>query len=145
MQKLEENLHGWVAFLIVPVFALANAGVSIGDNLDDALTSPISLGIVVGLVFGKQIGITLVSWLLVRSGSGSLPEGVGWRHIYGAACLAGIGFTMSLFIADLAFLDDEHLAQAKIGILGASVIAGAVGYLLLRLATKPPAEAEADR
>ncbi len=140
MQKLEENLHPWVAFLIVPIFALANAGVSIGDNLDDALTSPISLGIVVGLFFGKQIGITLVSWLLVRAGYSSLPEGVGWRHIYGAACLAGIGFTMSLFIADLAFLDEENLALAKIGILGASIIAGATGFLLLRLATKPQPE-----
>jgi Na+:H+ antiporter, NhaA family len=144
MQKLEENFHGWVAFLIVPIFALANAGVSIGDNLDDTLTSPISLGIVIGLFFGKQIGITLVTWLLVRSGLSALPEGVGWRHIYGAACLAGIGFTMSLFIADLAFIDEDHLAQAKIGILGASIIAGAVGFLLLRLATKPQPELVTD-
>ncbi|HYI14674.1 MAG TPA: Na+/H+ antiporter NhaA [Thermomicrobiales bacterium] len=144
MQKLEENLHTWVAFLIVPIFALANAGVSIGDNLGEALTSPISLGIVVGLVFGKQIGITLVSWLLVRAGLSSLPEGVGWHHIYGAACLAGIGFTMSLFVADLAFLDEENLALAKIGILGASVIAGAAGFLLIRLATKPQSEQETD-
>jgi Na+:H+ antiporter, NhaA family len=144
MQKLEENLHSWVAFLIVPIFALANAGVSIGDNLDEALTSPISLGIVVGLVFGKQIGITLVSWLLIRAGLSSLPDGVGWRHIYGAACLAGIGFTMSLFVADLAFLDEENLALAKIGILGASVIAGAAGFLLIRLATKPQSEQETD-
>lgn len=144
MQKLEENLHAWVAFLIVPVFALANAGVSIGDYLDEALTSPISLGIVIGLVFGKQIGITLVSWLLVRSGFSSLPEGVGWRHIYGAACLAGIGFTMSLFIADLAFLDEATLAQAKIGILGASIIAGVTGFLLIRLATKPQPEMTTD-
>jgi NhaA family Na+:H+ antiporter len=144
MQKLEENLHGWVAFLIVPIFALANAGVSIGDNLDDALTSPISLGIVIGPFFGKQIGITFVSWLLVRSGFSSLPEGVGWKHIYGAACLAGIGFTMSLFIADLAFLDEEHLALAKIGILGASIIAGVAGFLLIRLTTKPQPELVTD-
>jgi NhaA family Na+:H+ antiporter len=137
MQKLEENLHGWVAFLIVPIFALANAGVSIGDNIDEALTSSISLGILLGLFFGKQIGITLVTWLLIRAGYSSLPTGVTWRHIYGASCLAGIGFTMSLFIADLAFIDEESLALAKIGILGASIIAGVTGFLLLRLATKP--------
>lgn len=135
MQKLEHNLHSWVAFAIVPVFALANAGVSIGDNFDEALSSSVSFGIIAGLVLGKQIGITLVSWLLVRSGLSALPEGVGWRHIYGAACLAGIGFTMSLFIADLAFLDEEQLALAKIGILGASILAGVIGYIVLRLAT----------
>jgi NhaA family Na+:H+ antiporter len=145
MQKLEENLHGWVAFLIVPIFALANAGVSIGDNVDDALSSPISLGIVLGLFFGKQIGISLTTWLLVRTGFGTLPEGVSWRHIYGAACLAGIGFTMSLFIADLAFVDEESLALAKIGILGASIIAGMTGYSLIRLATKPQLETTAPR
>jgi NhaA family Na+:H+ antiporter len=137
MQKLEHNLHPWVAFVIVPLFALANAGVSIGDNLDEALTSPLSLGIVAGLVLGKQLGITAVAWVLVRSGLSVLPEGVGWRHIYGAACLAGIGFTMSLFIADLAFSEEERLALAKIGILGASVIAGLIGFTLLRLVTKP--------
>jgi len=140
MQKLEENLHGWVAFLIVPIFALANAGVSIGDNIDEALTSSISLGVVFGLFFGKQIGITLTTWALVRAGYSSLPEGVNWRQIYGAACLAGIGFTMSLFIADLAFIDEQNLAIAKIGILGASIIAGVVGFTLLRLTTKPQPE-----
>jgi len=140
MQKMEHNLHPWVAFAIVPIFALANAGVSIGDNLDDALTSSLSFGIIAGLVLGKQIGITLVSWLLVRSGLSVLPEGVTWRHIYGAACLAGIGFTMSLFIADLAFLDEQRLAIAKIGILAASIVAGIMGYVLIRLATRSQSE-----
>ncbi len=143
MQKLEHNLHPLVAFLIVPIFALANAGVSIGDNVEEALTSSLSLGIVAGLVLGKQIGITLVAWIMVRAGFSSLPDGVGWRHIYGAACLAGIGFTMSLFIADLAFIDEHRLALAKIGILAASIVAGIIGFILLRLSTSPNPNEEA--
>jgi NhaA family Na+:H+ antiporter len=142
MQKLEHNLHPWVAFVIVPVFAFANAGVMIGDNLNDAATSSISLGIVAGLVLGKQIGIVLVSWLLVRFGFSVLPDGVSWRHIHGAACLAGIGFTMSLFIADLAFVDEHRLAMAKIGILGASAAAGLIGFILLRLAIRSDRDKE---
>ena len=100
-----------------------------------------TLGVLVGLVLGKQIGVTAFSWLAVRLGVAALPDGVTWRHVYGASWLAGIGFTMSLFVAGLAFDDAATLARAKVGILAASVIAGAVGWLLLRR-TAATAEAE---
>ncbi len=101
------------------------------------LTSPVALGIVAGLVVGKQIGITLFAWLAVKSGVSELPTGISWRQVYGAGWLAGIGFTMSLFISDLAFPDSPLVNVAKIGILAASVIAGVVGWLILRGATSP--------
>jgi NhaA family Na+:H+ antiporter len=132
MLRMEHALHPWVAFLIVPLFALANAGVRIGGDLLATATEPVVLGIVLGLVVGKQVGITLAAWLVVRAGLADLPGGVTWRHIYGAAWLGGIGFTMSLFIADLAFGDLQTLALAKIGILAASILAGLGGYLILR-------------
>jgi NhaA family Na+:H+ antiporter len=133
IQRLEHLLHPWVAFVIVPIFALANAGIRLDKGSGEALTGSIGLGIILGLILGKQIGITTVTALLVSRGWTTLPDGVTMRHIYGVSWLAGIGFTMSLFIADLAFLDDHRLAAAKAGILAASVIAGGVGYCLLRL------------
>jgi NhaA family Na+:H+ antiporter len=90
-----------------------------------------------GLVVGKQLGITLFAWLAVRSSVSELPEGIGWRHVYGAGWLAGIGFTMSLFITDLAFSDGSLVETAKLGILGASLIAGVVGWTILRGASRP--------
>ncbi len=132
LQRLEEALHPWVAFFIMPLFALANAGVALGEGVTAALTQPVTLGVTVGLVLGKQIGITAFSWLAVRLGLASLPSGVSWRHIYGAAVLGGIGFTMSLFIAGLAFSDLETLETAKTGILLASLIAGLAGFWFLR-------------
>jgi NhaA family Na+:H+ antiporter len=132
LQRMEDRLHPWVAFFIMPVFALANAGVELGSGFVDALLAPVTLGVVVGLVAGKQIGITLFTWLAVRAGWASLPKGVTWRHIYGAAVLGGIGFTMSLFIASLAFDNSETLAMAKAGILVASLVAGGLGFWLLR-------------
>jgi Na+:H+ antiporter, NhaA family len=132
LQRLEHVLHPWVAFLIVPVFALANAGVAFGGNVGEAITDNIALGVIIGLIVGKQIGITLFTLVMVRSGYTTLPVGVTWRHIYGVSWLAGIGFTMSLFIADLAFIDAERLDTAKVGILCASIIAGTVGWLMLR-------------
>lgn len=133
LQRLEHNLHPWVAYMIMPIFALANAGVALGGGFLAAMTSPISLGVIFGLIIGKQIGITLFSWLVVKSRLADLPEGVGWRHIYGVSWLAGIGFTMSLFISSLAFGDSPMLETAKSGILFASLIAGIVGFLLLRV------------
>lgn len=138
LHELEHALHPWVAFAIVPVFALANAGVVFGGGAAEALASPVALGIVAGLVAGKQIGVTLFAWLAVKGGISELPEGVSWRHVYGAGWLAGIGFTMSLFITDLAFPDGELVAAAKLGILAASLIAGVVGFAVLRGASKPP-------
>jgi NhaA family Na+:H+ antiporter len=130
LQRLEHGLHPWVTFAIMPLFALANAGVVLGTGV---LGSRVSLGVIAGLVLGKQIGITGFSWLAVRIGLASLPRDTGWRHVYGAGWLAGIGFTMSLFIAGLAFRDPVHLTPAKVGILSASVIAGLVGFMILRI------------
>ena len=132
LQRLERNLHPWVAYLIVPIFAFTNAGVSIGGNLIDALTSPISVGIIFGLVFGKPLGIILFSWIAVKLGLADLPFGVNWRSLFAASRLAGIGFTMSLFIATLAF-DVVQLSIAKISILVASLVAALVGSGLLVL------------
>ncbi|MDP9475671.1 MAG: Na+/H+ antiporter NhaA [Actinomycetota bacterium] len=138
LHELEHALHPWVVFAIMPLFALANAGVSLGGGLAEALTSPVALGIVAGLVLGKQLGVTLFAWLAVKSGISELPQGIGWRHVYGAGWLAGIGFTMSLFISDLAFSDGSLVAAAKLGILVASVVAGVVGWTILRGASSPP-------
>jgi NhaA family Na+:H+ antiporter len=140
LHELEHALHPWVVFAIMPLFALANAGVSLGGSLAEALTSPVALGIVAGLVVGKQLGITLFAWLAVKSGLSELPGGITWRHVYGAGWLAGIGFTMSLFITDLAFSNSALVNTAKLGILAASLIAGVVGWTILRRATSPPAE-----
>jgi NhaA family Na+:H+ antiporter len=137
LHELEHTLHPWVVFAIMPLFALANAGVPLGGDIVGALASPVTLGIVSGLVIGKQLGITLFAWLAVRSGVSELPEGIGWRHIYGAGWLAGIGFTMSLFISDLAFSEDSLVETAKLGILCASLIAGVVGWTILRGASRP--------
>lgn len=139
MQRLEHLLLPWTAFFIVPLFALANAGVAIDGGFVDDLSGSISVGIIVGLIVGKQVGITLMTWLMVRLGWTSLPEGVQMRHVYATSWLAGIGFTMSLFVADLAFLDEERLNAAKMGILTASIIAGTVGFALLRWLTRPVA------
>jgi NhaA family Na+:H+ antiporter len=132
MLRMEHALHPWVAFLIVPLFALANAGVPLGGDLVATASDPVVLGVLLGLVIGKQVGITVAAWLVVRRGLAALPDGVTWRHIYGAAWLGGIGFTMSLFIADLAFAGTGALDQAKVGILAASVVAGLGGFLILR-------------
>lgn len=132
LQKMEHILHPWVAFGIMPVFALANAGVALSlDNLGGE-TSMVALGIIAGLVLGKPIGVLGSIWIASRLGLVSLPEGVGWTHLSGAACLAGIGFTMSLFIASLGFGEGALLDVAKLGILAASLIAGVLGYALLR-------------
>ena len=131
LRRLEKALHPWVSFLILPLFALANAGVSLEGGFGSVLTNRVTMGIILGLVIGKQVGVTLFSWLAVRMGLAELPSGVGWRHLYGVSWLAGIGFTMSLFIGGLAFTDASHLAMAKVGVLAGSVIAGLVGAFLL--------------
>ena len=128
---LEHFLHPIQVWLILPLFALANAGVVIGGDLMAVLANPLALGIIVGLVIGKPLGISFFSWLAVKSGHGALPEGVTWGQIAGVGCLAGIGFTMSLFITDLAFDNEMLIATAKVGILAASLVSGVVGYILL--------------
>ena len=136
LQRLEFELHPWVAYAIMPLFALANAGVALGSGFATVF-DPISLGVIFGLVIGKQIGITLLSWLVVKSKLADLPDGVTWRHIYGVSWLAGIGFTMSLFISSLAFGISSLLETAKFGILIASLIAGVVGIIILKGTTQP--------
>jgi len=132
LQRLEHALHPWVTFAIMPVFALANVGVALGSDPLGMVTNSVSLGIVAGLVVGKQIGVTLFAWLAVRSGIAALPAGISWRQIYGAGWLAGIGFTMSLFVAGLAFSDPQLLSVARLNTLLASVIAGVCGWLVLQ-------------
>ena len=131
LQRLEFALLPFTTFVVLPLFALANAGVRlVGAEMD--LTSPLVLGVVLGLVVGKPLGITLASWIAVRSGLAVLPEDVSWRHLVGAGITAGIGFTMSMFIANLAFGVGAHGDEVKVAILIASVTAGVAGYLWLR-------------
>ena len=136
LQKLEHALHPVTAYFILPVFALSNAGVRIDGQVIDMLLHPISLGIIAGLVLGKFLGISLLSKLVVKFKIAELPQGVTWSHIYGAAFLAGIGFTMSMFISDLAFKEDEFKQIAKVGIIAASVISAVIGMLWLGLSSK---------
>ena len=137
LQRFEHALHPWVSFFIMPVFALANAGVTLGEDFIIALANPISEGIIVGLFFGKQIGIFIFSWLSVKLKIASVPQGVNWKQIYAAGILAGIGFTMSLFIANLAFTSEEMLNISKVGILTASFLSGVVGFFILKYTLKP--------
>jgi len=117
----------------MPLFALANAGVHFGGDLLAALSWPVTAGSVLGLVVGKPIGITLFAWLATRIGVAALPSGAGWRALAGVSCLGGIGFTMSIFIASLAFPGSPALLDsAKVGILVASLVAGLSGWLLIR-------------
>ncbi len=131
LPKLEHRLHPWVVYTIMPVFALANAGVHLPAQLTAAFTSPVSLGVMAGLVLGKQIGIIGLPWLLARAGWLHKPAGLEWKQIYGIAWLGGIGFTMSLFITQLAFGDTELAVLAKVGILGASLLAAVGGSAVL--------------
>ncbi|HHS94772.1 MAG TPA: Na+/H+ antiporter NhaA [Rhodobacterales bacterium] len=144
LHSLEHGLEPWVAFFIVPVFAFANAGVSFAGMTTQALTSPLTLGIVVGLVLGKQIGVFGMTWLMVKSGLARLPDGVTWVHIYGLSALAGIGFTMSLFIGGLSFESAALMNEVRLGVLSASLISALVGYGVLMVASRKPAE-EAER
>ncbi len=140
LQKLEHSLHPWVSFLIMPVFALANAGISLADIRLSAESLPVILGVVLGLVLGKPVGLLLATMLLVRTRLSALPNGVTWPHMVGVGFLAGIGFTMSLFIAALAFPGGAQLTGAKLGIVLASIIAGTAGSLLLLRAPAPAGE-----
>jgi NhaA family Na+:H+ antiporter len=129
--SLEHQLHPVQSFVILPLFALFMAGVEINTDALNRLSSPVSLGIIFGLVAGKQIGITGATWLAVRSGHTELPEGVTWGQVWGASCLAGVGFTMAIFIDGLAFASDVLIEQAKVAILLASVSSGIFGYFVL--------------
>ncbi len=136
LQKLEHAMHPLVTFFILPIFALSNAGIHIEGSVVEMLLHPISLGIIFGLVFGKFIGISILSRIVVKMKWAVLPEGVTWKHIYGVAFLAGIGFTMSIFISDLAFKSEEYKQIAKVGIMAASLISATIGMIWLSSVSK---------
>jgi NhaA family Na+:H+ antiporter len=141
LERLERWLHPWVAFFIVPVFALANAGVKLGGDTGGEAGSTVIMGIALGLIVGKLVGIFGFSFLAVKLGFGALPQGVNWTKIAGAASLAGIGFTMSLFIGGLAFKQAPELIDAaKIGILAASGVSAVIGMTFLFIATRDSAK-----
>jgi len=136
LQKLEHFLHPITTYFILPVFALSNAGVRIEGNIFDLMFHPIAIAIVFGLVLGKFIGISLFSRLMVKFKLAVLPEGISWKQLYGVAMLAGIGFTMSIFISELAFTDDAYKQIAKVGIMTASLIAAVLGMVWLAVTSK---------
>jgi len=134
LQRMEHEMHHWVIFGVMPIFALANAGIALDlHELATAVSHPVTLGIACGLLLGKPLGITLFAWLAVRLRLAELPAGARWSQILGLGLLGGIGFTMSLFITNLAYEEaPELVAAAKVGIFAASLLAGTLGYLLLR-------------
>lgn len=135
LQRLEHSMHPLVAFVVMPIFALANAGITFSGSFTENMVSNVSLGVIFGLVLGKFIGIVLISKILVQLKLAALPNELRWRHVYGVSLLAGVGFTMSLFIADLAFVNPTFIIQSKIGIFIASIICGIGGFLVLRKAS----------
>lgn len=141
LEQLEHALHPWVAFMIMPVFAFANAGVSLSGVRFADLLAPLPLGIILGLVVGKQSGIFLTIFAAVKSGLCTLPQGTTWPQIYALSILCGIGFTMSLFIGTLAFTDPSFAAPVRLGVLGGSLISALSGYALIRLTCPPPTQA----
>jgi NhaA family Na+:H+ antiporter len=134
--RLERQLHGPVAFVIMPLFALANAGVPLAGNIRDLLAQPAVLGVLFGLVVGKPLGIAGAAWIATRFRLADLPTGASWSHIIGVAALGGIGFTMSLFIGDLAFNDQLLLDASKLGILLGSLLSGLLGWLIIRRSSR---------
>ena len=139
LQRLEFALHPYTTFVVLPLFALSNAGVRFVDgDFAAAISTPIALGVLLGLVVGKPIGIALMSFVAVKLRVADLPEGVGWPQLIGAGMLGGIGFTMSLFVASLAFRGTTEINEAKMAILLASVIAGIAGFLVLRFSSPAP-------
>lgn len=146
LKSLEHGLHPWVAYLILPVFAFANAGVSFAGISSEAMTGPVTLGIALGLFFGKQVGVFLSVWLAVVLRIARLPAGASWASVYGVALMTGIGFTMSLFIGSLAFErgDFDQLAATRVGVLAGSLASAVFGFLLLSRSLKEPVADDAD-
>jgi len=134
LERMEHALHPWVAFLVIPIFGFANAGVTLVGIEPSALIDPLPLGIALGLLVGKQLGIFGFAWIAVKTGLASLPQDVNWRQIHALSLLAAIGFTMSLFIGNLAFASPEQIDAVKLGVLAGSTVAAIAGYLLLKSA-----------
>jgi len=142
LDELTNLLHPWVAFFVMPLFALCNAGVAIdASTLAEPVPQRVALGVALGLVVGKPVGITLFTWLAVRLGLAELPRGVGWSQVVATGCLAGIGFTVALFVASLAFATPSYVAGAKVGILAGSALATALGVFLLHRTLPAPGPA----
>lgn len=135
LQRLEEALHSFVAFFVVPIFALANAGVDLRMDFSTLFSTNIMMGVGFGLFLGKIIGVTLFTWLLIKLKVAAYPDGMNFKNLIGVSLLASIGFTMSLFITNLAFSNEEYIIQAKVGIFIASIIGGVLGYLILKNST----------
>jgi Na+:H+ antiporter, NhaA family len=143
LERLEHGLKPWVTFLIAPLFAFANAGVSLAGFKLSAMLAPVPLGIAAGLFLGKQLGIFAATWLAVKLRLAEMPAGASWRQVYGTAALGGIGFTMSLFIGSLAFPDPSYAVAVRVGVLIGSLASGLLGYIVLR--TAPDAKPSSDR
>jgi NhaA family Na+:H+ antiporter len=136
-ERLERSVHPWVCYLVLPLFALASAGVNLStEKLKLAISSPIALGILLGLVLGKAVGITAFSFLAVQSKIAGMTEGLTWPGIAGVGILAGVGFTVALFISSLSFADDALVATAKVAVIVASLAAGSIGYLYIRFSLR---------
>lgn len=140
--KLEHELHLPVSLIVIPLFALANAGIAVDfSSIGETIVTPVSLGVIAGLVFGKVLGIAGVAWLAIKLGIAQLPQNSTMNQIFGVAFLGGIGFTMSIFVADLAFVgNDIFIFQAKVGILAASLFAGLFGFIWLRYIAHTPSQ-----
>jgi NhaA family Na+:H+ antiporter len=145
LEQLEESLHPWVAFAVLPLFAFANAGVSLQDLSLTKLAAPVPLGIALGLFIGKPLGIVGATWIAVKSGLADRPEGASWSQIVGIGMLGGIGFTMSLFIGMLAFPDPAHAAQLRLGVLAGSLMSAVAGYLVLMTTSGPGSDSSEIR
>ncbi len=142
LERLERLLHPWASYVILPVFALANAGIEFSvEGLQRAASSSVTIGVIGGLVVGKLVGITLFPWVASRLGIIELPRSISWLHVAGVGLVGGIGFTVAIFVTGLAFDDHAIVVDAKMGILAASIVAGVVGYGLLRFAARPRAPA----
>ena len=139
LHALENGLAPYVLYAIVPIFAFANAGVVLTGLTFADLLAPLPLGIAAGLVLGKQLGVFGVTFVMVKTGMARMPAGATWAHIYGVACLAGIGFTMSLFIGSLSFADAEMMNQVRLGVLSGSAVSAIIGYGVLMMASRKPA------
>lgn len=136
LHALENGLTPYVLYLIVPIFAFANAGVVLGGLTMDQMLAPLPLGIALGLIAGKQLGVFGVTFVMVKAGLARMPKGANWMHIYGISCLAGIGFTMSLFIGGLSFSDATLMNEVRVGVLSGSILSAILGYATLKLASK---------
>jgi len=136
LHALEHGLTPYVLYLIVPIFAFANAGVVLAGLTLDQLLAPLPLGIALGLIVGKQLGVFGITFVMVKTGLARMPSGANWLHIYGISCLAGIGFTMSLFIGGLSFSDPTLMNEVRLGVLSGSVLSAILGYTALSLAIK---------